>query len=163
MNPGNDNWTSRGARWLKFNLVGAIGIVVQLVVLALLKSGAHLHYIVATALAVEAAVIHNFLWHERFTWSDRVQLCWRESLARFLKFNFTTGAFSIAGNLLLMHVLVGLARLPYLPANMASIAACSVVNFLVSDWLVFRKEAAAKADSSPAERNDRAVAFLRSG
>jgi putative flippase GtrA len=163
MTAGSDSWKSRGMRWLKFNLVGAIGIVVQLVVLALLKSGAHLHYMVATALAVEAAVIHNFLWHERFTWSDRVQLRWRESLARFLKFNLTTGAFSIAGNLLLMHVLVGVARLPYLPANIASIAACSVVNFLVSDWFVFRKEALAKAGPSTEERNGRAVAFLRSG
>jgi putative flippase GtrA len=136
-----ESWKSRGVRWLKFNLVGALGIVVQLAVLTVLKSGAHLHYMVATAMAVEAAVIHNFLWHERFTWSDRVRRTWTESLLRFLKFNLTTGAFSIAGNLLMMRFLVGVAHLPYLPANMASIAACSMVNFLVSDWLVFRKQA----------------------
>ena len=48
-----------------------MGIAVQLLMLVVLKAGLHLHYLVATALAVETAVIHNFLWHERFTWADR--------------------------------------------------------------------------------------------
>ena len=52
-------------RWLKFNFVGGIGIGVQLVVLTALKSGLHFNYLLATVLAVEAAVIHNFIWHER--------------------------------------------------------------------------------------------------
>jgi putative flippase GtrA len=58
-------------RWLKFNLVGAIGIVVQLLALGLLTSVLRVHYLAATALAVEAAVLHNFVWHEWFTWADR--------------------------------------------------------------------------------------------
>ena len=53
-------------RWLKFNAVGAAGIVLQLAVLLALKSGLHVSYLMATALAVEAAVVHNFFWHERF-------------------------------------------------------------------------------------------------
>ena len=64
-------WRSIATRWLKFNLVGGMGIAVQLLMLVVLKSGLHIHYLVATALAVEAAVVHNFLWHERFTWADR--------------------------------------------------------------------------------------------
>lgn len=58
-------------RWWKFNAVGAGGIVVQLVMLAFLKSGLRLNYLAATALAVESTVVHNFFWHERFTWADR--------------------------------------------------------------------------------------------
>ena len=58
-------------RWCKFNLVGAAGIFVQFGVLFLLKSGLHFNYLAATVLAVEAAVVHNFFWHERFTWADR--------------------------------------------------------------------------------------------
>jgi putative flippase GtrA len=91
---------------------------------------------VATALAVETAVIHNFLWHERFTWADRTGA----GFTRFLKFNLTTGLFSIAGNLLLMKLLVGLGHLNYLPANGIAITACSVVNFLVSDGFVFARD-----------------------
>ena len=69
-------------RWLKFNLVGGIGIGVQFVTLLLLKSIFHFHYLAATALAVEAAVVHNFVWHEQFTWADRVQGSWQSSFRR---------------------------------------------------------------------------------
>ena len=63
--------TSNWGRWWKFNAVGAMGIVVQLAVLSVLKSGLGMNYLAATALAVEATVVHNFFWHERYTWADR--------------------------------------------------------------------------------------------
>ena len=124
-------------RWLKFNAVGALGIVVQLAVLVALKSGFHVSYLLATALAVETAVVHNFLWHERYTWADRVQRSWRKSLPRLLRFNLTTGVVSIVCNLALMKVMVGLDGMNYLVANGVAIALCSLVNFLVSDRIVF--------------------------
>ena len=126
--------TRPGVRWLKFNAVGAGGIVVQLATLALLRSGMQEDYLAATALAVEAAVLHNYLWHERFTWADRVA---GSSLARFLKFNLTTGMVSIVGNVLVMWVLVREAHMNYMLANLLTIATCSLLNFLVSDWFVF--------------------------
>jgi putative flippase GtrA len=126
-------------RWLKFNLVGLLGILIQLAALALLKSALHLDYLVATALAVETAVLHNFLWHERFTWSDRVHIAWRASLRRLAHFNLTTGAVSILGNLFFMRWLVGDVHLPYLVANGISIALCSLANFLVAELFVFRR------------------------
>ena len=128
---GRETWV----RWLKFNAVGGIGIGVQLIVLTVLKSGLHLDYLIATAFAVEAAVVHNFLWHERFTWSDRAG---EAGFARFLKFNLTTGLFSVAGNLVLMELLAGIFHLQYVVANIITIAACSLVNFAVSDRFVFR-------------------------
>jgi hypothetical protein len=45
-------------------------MVVQLFILVALKAGVDVDSLVATMLAVEAAV-HNFLCHERFTWADR--------------------------------------------------------------------------------------------
>ena len=125
-----------GVRWLKFNAVGAGGIVVQLAALAVLKSALHLDYMAATALAVEAAVIHNYFWHERYTWADRTG---GGSWVRFAKFNLTTGLFSIVGNVLVMKVLVGGAHLNYFVANILTIATCSIVNFLVSDRFVFEE------------------------
>lgn len=132
-----DSFDTMGWRWLKFNFVGAIGIGVQLMVLALMRTGLHLNLMLATAVAVEAAVVHNFLWHERFTWVDRVGISRRESLARFLRFNMSTGLFSIVGSLVLMKALADMAHMNYVVANLITIATCSVVNFLVSDRLVF--------------------------
>jgi len=108
--------------------------VVQLLMLAFLKSGLHLNYLAATALAVESAVVHNFFWHERFTWADRAGA----SLPRFLKFNLTNWALSLLGNVVLMKVLVEAAHLPYLIANGVSIACCAVATFVLSDSVVFR-------------------------
>lgn len=126
--------TRQGVRWLKFNAVGAGGIVVQLGTLALLRSGLQVDYLIATALAVEAAVVHNYLGHERFTWADRVR---GNSVVRLLKFNMTTGMFSIAGNLFVMRILVTGVHMNYMLANILTIATCSLLNFLVSDWFVF--------------------------
>ena len=128
-------------RWLKFNAVGTLRIGLQLAVLFVLKSGFHLSYLPATALAVEAAVVHNFLWHERYTWSDRVQPSWRKSLPRLLRFNLTNGAVSILGNLALMKLMVGLGHMNYLIASGVAIALCSLANFLVSEEWVFEDDA----------------------
>ncbi|MEZ5353621.1 MAG: GtrA family protein [Bryobacteraceae bacterium] len=123
-------------RWLKFNAVGAIGIGVQLAALALLTSGFGLHYLAATALAVEAAVIHNFVWHEYWTWrpADRSPL---QAARRLLRFNLTTGLVSILSNLFLMRLLVGWLGLPYLPANLIAIAVTNLANFAMAEYLVF--------------------------
>ncbi len=127
-------------RWLKFNFVGGIGIVVQLAALALFRSIFHLNYLLATALAVETAVIHNFLWHERFTWRDRPSAYRLQSLARFAKFNASNGGVSIIGNLLIMRALVGRFHMNYMIANLIAVTVCSLVNFLLSDWLVFERD-----------------------
>ena len=122
---------------MKFNAVGALGIGVQLIMLFVLNRGFHLSYLPATALALEAALMHNFFWHERYTWADRVRPSWHESLPRLLRFNLTTGGVSIAGNLALMRVLLGLVHVNYLLANGVAIALCSLANFLVSEEWVF--------------------------
>lgn len=129
------SWRSMGARWLKFNTVGGVGIFVQLAILATLRTGFHFDYLMATALAVEAAVVHNFFWHERLTWTDRAA---ESRVSRFMKFNLTTGLFSIVGNLALMKWCVGIFHMQYLLANVITIAACSLVNFAVSDRFVFQ-------------------------
>ena len=81
-----------GIAMAKIQFCGLIGIGVQLLALVLLRSGLHLNYLLATALAVETAVVHNFLWHERFTWADRMA---KARLVQFIKFNLTNGAISI--------------------------------------------------------------------
>ncbi len=101
-----------------------------------------LHYMLATALAVEIAVLHNFCWHERWTWVERT----RQSpgvglvLRRLVGFNLTTGLVSIVSNLVLMRLLVGSFHLHYLVANVVAIATCSLANFLFSELFVFKAQ-----------------------
>jgi putative flippase GtrA len=129
----NGSWR----RLAKFSFVGSVGVAVQLSVLSGL-SGAQVHYMTATGIAVECAVLHNFLWHRRFTWQDRARPGSKDFFSSMLRFHLSNGLISIAGNLLLMRVLAGLARLPLLLANVAAIAACFFANFLAADCWVFR-------------------------
>jgi len=127
-------------RWMKFNAVGGIGIGVQLAALAIFRSWLKLDYLLATGLAVEIAVIHNFLWHERFTWADRQARRSVRSLVRLVKFNASNGAVSIVGNLVLMRLLAGELKINYVASNLIAIVVCSLVNFLLGDRFVFDPE-----------------------
>jgi putative flippase GtrA len=123
---------------VRFYAVGAAGIIVQLAALTFLTSRLHLNYLPATALAVEAAILHNFFWHERWTWAERTRSLPAGGLRRLVRFHLTTGAVSILGNLALMQALVGRMHVPYLAANATAIALCSLLNYLAADRLVFR-------------------------
>jgi putative flippase GtrA len=116
------------------NAVSGIGILVQFGTLTLLRSGLGMNYLLATVLAVEAAVLHNFFWHAKFTWADRPA---ENRLRRLMRFNLSTGAISIVGNRVTMKLLVGVAGVNYFAANLISITACSLVNFAVGDRWVF--------------------------
>ena len=121
-------------RFMRFSAVGAGGVVVQTVVLTLLLRVSGLHYLLATALAVESSVLNNFVWHRRWTWADRPG---SRAAMVFLKFNATNGALSLIGNLVLMSLLVsGLSLNPH-AANLITIAICSIVNFTLADRVVF--------------------------
>ena len=131
--------TPLAVRWLKFNAVGALGIVVQMGAFALLFSAFHLNYMVATALAVETAVLHNFVWHERYTWKDRPRGGPRDVLYRLLRFHAGNGAVSLVGNVALMRVFVGGMGMNRYVASGAAIAICTVLNFAIGEWFVFRR------------------------
>ena len=123
--------------WLKFNMVGLMGMCVQLVALALLTSGLGMNYLTATVVAVESAVIHNFVWHERWTWLERTSQTDGGTLGRLIRFHLANGAISIGGNVLLMWLLVSRLHMHYFIANIMAIASCAILNFLASDRLVF--------------------------
>jgi putative flippase GtrA len=117
-------------RWWKFNLVGAMGMAVQLSALALLNRWTRGHYLYASAAALELALLHNFTWHVHYTWRDRAP-----RLPQFLRFHLSNGLVSMLGNLALMLLLVHEAHLPALVSNAIAIACCSIANFwLGNNW-----------------------------
>jgi putative flippase GtrA len=120
-------------RWGKFNLVGAVGMVVQLASLALFNRCFAGHYLLASAAAIELTLLHNFVGHLHYTWRDR-----RDNsalLAQLMRFHLSNGLVSMLGNLALMRLLVGVAHIPLLAANGIAILCCSILNFcLGNNW-----------------------------
>lgn len=121
------------ARWLA---VGALGLVVQLAVLALLVR-AGLGAAVATALAVSVTIVHNFAWHERWTWRHRPARDVRQRVARFGRFGLLTAVASLVGAVVLTTWLADGLHVPLLVANVIAVLLVSVVNFLSAHFLVF--------------------------
>jgi dolichol-phosphate mannosyltransferase len=135
-----DRYATTLTHFLRFSLVGAVGIGAQLTTLEVLNRLGGVNYLIAVGLAVELAIAHNFFWHCRWTWSDRQQVRMKRGahmLVMLLRFNFTAGAVSLTGNLVFMRLLVGQFHLGLLRANIVSITLCWLLNFLLSDRVVF--------------------------
>jgi putative flippase GtrA len=136
-------------RWGKFNLVGGIGMVVQLSALALFNRWMAGHYLYASAAAIELTLLHNFIWHLRYTWRDRRDNSTR--LRQLMRFHLSNGLVSILGNLALMWLLVHEAHLPLLVSNGIAILCCSMANFwLGNNWAFTEKHKIATSYQSEA-------------
>lgn len=130
-------------RWIAFNGVGALGVVVQLAALAVLVRGLNVPYLWATAAAVECAVLHNFVLHQRCTWRDRPAGSRTAVLTRLLRFHALNGAVSVAGHVLVAALLTGGLGFDPLVSNAAAILSMGMINFAASERLVFRRAAVA--------------------
>ena len=135
-------------RSFAFAIVGTIGIGVQVLALWLLAGVLGVPLLLATFLATETAVLHNFAWHVFWTWADRPASA-RETAARLVRFHVTNGLVSIAGNLILMSLLVGYLRLHYLAASLLSVGCSALVNLAISNYWVFRPTRAWTATAEP--------------
>jgi putative flippase GtrA len=116
-----------GARVAAFNVVGVVGFGVQIAALWLLVRVGQVPYLWATAIAVETAILHNFICHWCWTWSDRVAGR-AEFVLRLVRFNATNGAVSLAVNVALMAFLQGVVVL-----------CSSAANFILGDRVVFAR------------------------
>jgi putative flippase GtrA len=126
-------------RWLKFNLVGAMGMCIQLASLALFNCCLRGHYLCASAAAIELTLLHNFIWHSLYTWRDRrdTYSSKAQRLHQLLRFHLSNGIVSLLGNLILTRVLVHSAHLPLLVSNATAILCCSIANYCLSNRWAF--------------------------
>lgn len=113
----------------KFLAVGALGAVVNCAVLWGLVAYAQWHYLLASAVAIEVSMAHNFIWHDRWTFKDRRgHRRWPTRLAHF---QVTTLA-GLVINWLLLVALVAWAQWSLLAANLVGIGASTLLNFVMS-------------------------------
>jgi len=128
------------ARFGRFNLVGLLGAALQVLLFDFLMKCCGLPGIVAAPVAVELVLLHNFFWHERFTWRDRVPGGRRQRALRLCRFHAANGLLSLAGNTALIYCLVEKLKAPALPSALAAIALCAPLNFLLSDQWIFKSQ-----------------------
>ncbi|KKL80672.1 hypothetical protein LCGC14_2002430, partial [marine sediment metagenome] len=130
-----------GRAW-KFAFVGGLGAVVNLGLLFLLSAAAGLPRSLVWLLAVEAAVLHNFIWHQTFTWRERKEAGARAWLRRAAAFHLSVaGTVAINGAI---FALLSIAGAPLILAGAAGIAGAAAFNFVAGDRWVFRPLRAGK-------------------
>ena len=113
-------------RFMKFNLVGLTGVVVNEGLLVLLVSYG-VYYIYASAIAIEVSIISNFVLNDLWTFRDRRH---GHAAIRFLKFNGLM-LVGLAVNLVILYFGTDYLKINYAVSNLAGIA----VAFLVRYWL----------------------------
>jgi putative flippase GtrA len=118
--------------FIRFNIVGVIGFALQLAVLLGLEASG-VPIAMATLIAVEAAVLHNFIWHERWTWAGMVGGSCRVRLARF---HVSNGLISLVGNALVTTALTQIGT-PTIVASVAAVLMCALANFAAAHLWVF--------------------------
>jgi putative flippase GtrA len=125
-------------RLFRYSVVGSMGLALKFCILTGLVELAGTSYLPATACAVEAAVLHNFVWHLRWTWRDRsTNLSLPQALQRLLKFHLGIGAVAMVVNLLVMRLLVDYLRIHYLLASVAATISAGLATFMISNFFVF--------------------------
>ena len=124
---------SPGHPFVRFNAVGLAGAGVQLAAMTTLVHALRVDYRLATATALSVTLLHNFLWHLRWTWRER-GLRGAAAVRGFVLFVWGNGMVSIAGASLLMPLLVDGAGMPPVIATIVSICVCGPANF----WLASR-------------------------
>jgi dolichol-phosphate mannosyltransferase len=135
--------TSRFAELGRFCLVGGSGVLVNLAVFqGALTLGVPV--LAASAFAFVTAASSNFLLNRAWTFGGAPS---REGTAvRWAKF-LVASAAGLAANLAVLAVLPAWFSIPSLPAQLAGIAAGTLLNYRLSrDW-VFRPETPAPAPS----------------
>ena len=124
----------------RFNVVGLGGFLLQLGTLAVLTRVFGWHYAAATAVAIEAAILHNFIGHSRWTWADRRPSGGRAWAVRLLRYQAVKSVV-LAVNLGVTVAIVAGAGLPVEAASLCAVVVCSVFSLLASDQLIFTSPA----------------------
>jgi putative flippase GtrA len=121
----------------RFGLVGLMGAFLQILLISFLTKRLGVGSPAATAIAVEITILHNFIWHQRFTWSERGAANLRQATARLARFHAGNGLVSLVGNTVLMYCLVQKLKAPVVPTAVGGIVVFSAANFLLADRWVY--------------------------
>ena len=125
------------ARVLKFGIVGASGVVVNMGGLYVFKEFAGIPYFIASLIAIELSILSNFTINLLWTWSDRSGH--GSTWTKLLRYHVGAGATAFLGNYLILIALTELFGMHYMVSNLIGIAVGTLANYIINDLWTFRK------------------------
>jgi dolichol-phosphate mannosyltransferase len=133
-----------GTTFAAFGLVGASGLVVNMLAFAVLIHVATLHYLLAAVVATQLSTVWNFALLDRFVFAS-IDLG-RSRPARLVLFAALNNAALLLRGPVLLLLVAGLG-IDALVANLVSLVALTVTRFAISDGWIWTR----KSDGSAAE------------
>ena len=124
-------------RLIKFGIVGASGVVVNMGCLYVLKEFAGIPYFVASVIAIELSILSNFTINLLWTWRDRSEegTLW----TKLVRYHVGAGATAFLGNYLILVALTELVGMHYMISNLIGIAVGTLANYVINDLWTFKK------------------------
>lgn len=126
------------ARFGKFMLVGASGVVVNEGLLWLLTEKAGLYYLISSAIAIEASIITNFILNHWFTFADVKGKGVKSYVTRLGQFNLVS-LVAVGINLGLLWLFKTEFGVHYLIANLIGIAVSMLWNFFANNLWTWKR------------------------
>ncbi len=122
-----------------FHLIAWTGTLVHLAVLWLAHGVLKVPLLIAGALAVEVAIIHNFTGHYFITWKDRISRSPRNYFQLLLRYNLVTASIDLVVNLGILWLLTHFLGVHYLIASITGQLLGPLFKLLANEFLVFPK------------------------
>jgi dolichol-phosphate mannosyltransferase len=123
-------------RLLKFGIVGATGIAVNMGSLYLLTDYGKIPYFVASLIAIELSILSNFSINLGWTWKDRSEAgtVW----FKLVRYHIGVGITALLGNYLILIAMTEWLGVYYLISNLVGIGVGTLANYIVNDLWTFR-------------------------
>jgi putative flippase GtrA len=132
------------ARFGKFTVVGASGLLVNTLLLALFVDVAGLYYVGAAILATQGSTLWNFCLTERWVFAGREH---ERTRGRRAVLFFAMNNVALALRVPLLFGLTSVLGINYLVSNILSLVALTVVRFAVADVWIWAKAQRREVDS----------------
>jgi dolichol-phosphate mannosyltransferase len=126
-------------RLLKFGVVGASGVIVNMGFLYIFVEFVKLPYFIASLIAIELSIVSNFSINLVWTWRDRAKEV--SFWTKIFRYHVGAGATAIIGNYLILIGLTEWFGVQYLLSNLIGIAVGTACNFVVNDLWTFKNTA----------------------
>jgi dolichol-phosphate mannosyltransferase len=131
---GREGWKQHG-KLIRFCIVGASGIIVNLGILYFLTECVGIYYLLSSAIAIEISIITNFILNNYWTWKRKHKGFWK----RLGQFQLVSLSALIINEGILFS-LTELFGVWYLVAQLVGIVVATGVNFIVNNKWTFRNK-----------------------